>query len=35
MNPILKYLYGNLIVKGDVKDVKVEDGIILLGTAAK
>lgn len=35
MNSILKYLYGSLIIKGDVQGINKEDGILLLGGAAK
>ena len=35
MNPILKYLYGSLIIKGDVDGINKEDGVLLLGGAAK
>ncbi len=35
MNTILKYLFGSLILKGDLPDIKTDEGILLLGSAAK
>lgn len=35
MNPILKYLFATNVIKGDLKSVKTDDVILLLGGAAK
>lgn len=35
MNPILKYLFATLVIKGDVEDMKTDDAVLLLGSAAK
>lgn len=35
MNPILKYLFATLVIKGDIKEVKTDDAVLLLGSAAK
>jgi hypothetical protein len=35
MNSILKYLFANLILKGDVPSLKPDDAILLMGSAAK
>ncbi len=35
MNPILKYLFATLVIKGDIKSVKTDDAVLLLGSAAK
>ena len=35
MNTIIKYLFGSLIIKGDIKELKTDEGVLLLGSAAK
>ena len=35
MNPILKYLFATLVIKGDIKEIKTDDAVLLLGSAAK
>lgn len=35
MNPILKYLFASLVLKGDIKTIKTDDAVLLLGAAAK
>jgi hypothetical protein len=35
MNTILKYLFANVVIKGDVPSVKIDDAILLMGSAAK
>lgn len=35
MNPILKYLFATLVIKGDIKEIKIDDAVLLLGSAAK
>jgi hypothetical protein len=35
MNSILKYLFANLVIKGDVPGVKIDDAVVLLVSAAK
>lgn len=35
MNPIIKYLFATLVIKGDIKTIKTDDAILLLGVAAK
>lgn len=35
MNPILKYLFATLVIKGDIKTIKTDDAVLLLASAAK
>lgn len=35
MNTILKYLFANLILKGDIPTLKADDAVLLMGGAAK
>ena len=35
MNPILKYIFANLVIKGDIPTVKTDDAVLLMGGAAK
>ena len=35
MNPILKYMYALLVIEGTIKEMKVDDAVVLLGSAAK